>query len=399
MQHARATLHHDHLPGPPADAGFAYGRRVPHLYEAAFHEEYVARLMAINRVERDDLARQVERWLEGLPANFQLEIDGIAAGARVPVLRAAEFLYADIARPTRAGEDAPEGVTAGRARAVSPATDGPASADAPAEPPHAGPMCSGVITRLAGERGPSTWAARNCDWLPATLTRGTAAVTHAVPGRIPVAAVGIRGDIDVDTGINAERLWLHLHTLLAMDDPPRDRTCISWLFWAREALERCATLDELERFIESTGRDRGVIAIAVDGKSGAGAIFECSKSAHRRHDFDPASPTPLFATNHTQDKAIDAAREAKSRPGSTVARFCVLRRTLAEHPPEHGPDDLIELLAEPGIEMRLPPVLRTIYAAVCDTARDELWFASGDPAGAPAASTGRWQRVRLPWGR
>lgn len=397
MHQDRAPLHHDHLPGPPADAGFAHGRRAAHLYERAFHEAYVARLMATNRVERGDLREQAGRWLERLPANFQLEIDGIAAGARVPVLRAAEFLYADIARPTRRPGGGAAAMTTGRARVIEPPTDALTSAEADDEP-GGGPMCSGVIARLRrGGGGPSTWAARNCDWLPATLTRGTAAVTHAVPGRIPVTAVGIRGDIDVDTGLNAERLWLHLHTLLAMDDPPRDRTCISWLFWAREALERCASLDELERFIEFTGRDRGVIAVAVDGKTGEGAVFECSRSSHRRFGFDPAAPRTLFATNHTQDKAIDDAREAKSRPGSTVARFCALRRTLAEHPPEHGPDDLIELLGEPDVEMRTPPVLRTIYSAVCDPSRDELWFAAGDPAGAPAASTGRWQRVRVPW--
>src|SRR5690606_34283906 len=154
-----------------------------------------------------------ERWLGNLPAHFQEEIEGMARGAGIGVLGMAEFLYADIARPT-GGADA---------RLASPGEE-PARmeregrAGREAEPAD-GPMCSGVW--LAATGGAETWVGRNCDWLVPTLLRGTAAVVHAAPGRIPVMAVGIRGDIDVDTGINAERLWLHLHTLLAMDDPPR----------------------------------------------------------------------------------------------------------------------------------------------------------------------------------
>ncbi|MEM0983927.1 MAG: C45 family autoproteolytic acyltransferase/hydrolase [Planctomycetota bacterium] len=354
-------LPRDHLPGPPADAGYRYGTLIPHLFQPAFHEAYLGRLAQSNRFERGDLAEQARRWLGTLPANFQEEIDGMASGARVPLQQVTEFLYADIAHATRTTE------------AIT------------------GPLCSGVITTLDD----ATWVARNCDWLSATLMRGTAAVTHAVPNRIPVTAVGIRGDIELDTGINAEQLWLHLHTLLAMDDPPRDRTCISWLFWAREALEQSASLDDLERFIESTGRDRGVIAIAVDGKAGEGAVFECTKSDHKRFDFDPKHP--MFATNHPQEKIIDDARESKARAGSTVARYCALRRSLNDHPPEHGPDDLVELLASDGVEMRTPTYLRTIYSAACDPASDHLWFASGTEDGKPAASTGRWERVPLRW--
>jgi hypothetical protein len=341
-----------------------------------------------NRVDRTDLERQAGRWIAGLPRRYQTEIDGMAQGAGVKPIRAATFLYADIARPTR-----PDAEDASRAfDAVRDAEPGPGEHDLPADAP-IGPMCSAVIATTPSH--PSPWVARNCDWLYATLMRGTSAVVHATPGRIPVAAVGIRGDIDVDTGMNAEGLWLHLHTLLALDDPPTDRTTISWLFWAREALETCATLDDLERFIESTGRDRGVIAVALDGTSGEGALFECTKSTHTRHDFDPARP--MVATNHPQSKVVDAAREAKARPGSTVGRFCALRSLTAEHPPEHGPDDLIDVLAHPGVEMTTPEHLRTIYSAVALPAEREIWFSAGDDTGRPAASRGTWTRVRDPF--
>ncbi len=208
----------------------------------------------------------------------------------------------------------------------------------------------------------------------------------------------MRGDIDVDTGGNAAGLWLHLHTLVAVDDPPRDRTTISWLFWAREALETCESLDDLEAFITRTGRDRGVIAVAVDARRQQGAVFECTKGAHTRHDFQGPA---LFCTNHPQAKPIDAAREAAARPGGTVARFAALRSILRDHPPEVGPDDLIDTLADPAVEMRTPTWLRTIYSVVVQPAArtggtwPAIWMASGDATGRPAASTGAWHRLRV----
>jgi len=385
-----------HVPGPPGEAGFVHGRALEDLLTRPFVEAYVARLAETNRCDPQDLRAQSRRWLAGLPAHFQEEIEGMGDGCGLGTDPVAAFLYADIARPT--GAESP----GARARRFNPAADPepppgehdlPADDDAEAERESAGgPMCSGVAARL--DDG-AAWIARNCDWLIATLTRGTAAVAHAAPNRIPIMAVGIRGDIDVDTGINAERLWLHLHTLPALDDPPRDRTCISWLFWAREALETCATIDEVERFIERTARDRGVLAIVGDGKTNGAAVFECSKGGHVRRDAD--LERPVFATNHTIVKEIDAEREAKSRAGSTVGRFCAIRARLRDGAPRRGPDDLIDLLADPGVEMRTPVNLRTIYSAVAQPAGESVWFASGGADGRPAASGGRWARVKPPW--
>ncbi len=366
-----------HLPGPPADAGFAHGRSLAHFFEAPFFDAYLASLCVINRVEHGDMFAQAERWLSNLPEHYQVEIDAMASGAKTRTSRVATFLYADIARPTDT-------------RVPDAAHQNPAAAPAsrPDRARHAGPMCSAIALELEGR----PWVARNCDWLAATLVRGTAAVVHESPGRIPVMALGIKGDIDIDTGVNAERLWLHLHTLYAPGEPRGDRTQISWLFWAREALETCATLDDLDRFIASTERDRGVIVVAADAKTNQRALFECSRSDHRRID---AAGAPLIATNHPQHKHPDPERAAKSRPGATLARYCALRDLAANSPPEHGPDDLIDLLADPGVEMRTPTYLRTIYSAVADPARGDIWFASGGADGSPAASTGGW--VKAPW--
>jgi len=357
------------LSGGPGEMGRAHGAAVRELLEPAFVDRYLDTLGAVLGFTREDLSVQARSWLGQLPANLQEEIAGMADGARVTASTAAEFLYADIARATTTS-DAIAGSTA-------------------APPP--GPMCSSTIARL--DCG-ATWIARNCDWLTPTLTRGTACVVHETTGRIPIAAVGIRGDIDVDTGMNAERLWLHLHTLRAVGDPPRDRTCISWLFWAREALETCASLDDLERFIERTGRDRGVLAIAGDGKTGEAAIFECGPASHTRHDVDPARPA--CATNHPPARTYQRRAPDPTASG-TINRLHALERTIESEPPRRGPDDLIRALAADGVEMRTPKWLRTIYSAVACPREGAIWFAAGRADGAPAASRGRWSRVALPW--
>lgn len=364
------------VPGEPEESGDRHGRMLEDLLTPPFVEAYLASLAESNGFTRDDLSVQAERWLEALPERYQAEMAGMGTGSGLGTRRVTEFLFADIARATptpSAAREEPGG------RGTDHTLIG-------------GPMCSGIAARLDDGH---TWIARNCDWLVPTLRRGTAAVAHAVPHRIPILAVGIRGDIDVDTGINAEGLWLHLHTLPALDDPPLDRTCISWLFWAREALETCATLDELERFIETTARDRGVLVFAGEGPRNDAAVFECGKATHIRRGVDPAQP--LFATNHTLSKEIDAERESRSRAGSTVGRWCALRAHLANAPPREGPQDLIRLLAAPDVEMRTPRWLRTIYSAVVRPSDGSLWFAAGDTSGRPAASSGRWTRVKTPW--
>lgn len=391
------TTHGDvpiyHLRGSAAEAGFAHGRLVSDLLDPAFLEHYLSALAEAIRFTRDDLAQQAGRWLSGLPPHFQEEIAALAAGAGAPLADATQLLYADIARATaepHRPQDASQQIL------TDPSSEPGAIPGDPGEvaPAGGGPMCSAVVARLDDR---STWIARNCDWLVATLLRGVAGVVHEAPHRIPVLALGIRGDIDVDTGINAEGLWLHLHTLHAADDPPRDRTCISWLFWAREALETCATLDELERFIAATGRDRGVIVVAGQGAGDHAAIFECTRAGHIRHDVDPSRPA--CATNHPLSRPIDDDRLSRGSPTGTLGRFRSLREGLAQGPPRAGPDDLIFHLAREGVEMRTPRWIRTIYSAVARPSDQSLWFAAGDARGRPAASTGRWTPVVPPWRR
>lgn len=320
-----------------------------------------------------------QRWAATLPTHYQLQIDAMARGAAVSADDVRQWLYADIAAP-------------------APSPDAPTPTQPAALINTQGPMCSGLALPIEHH----TWVARNCDWYPQTLSRGTCSVIHRVDHRIPCMAVGIMGDLDADTGINAERLWLHMHTLRAVDEPRAGVSCISWLFWMREALETCATLDEVERFIATTDRDRGVLLIAVDGKSNDAAVFECTRSTYRRLGMEPGPHGPrLIITNHRREQS--PAREASSqsertRPaGGTVSRWCRMRDILDHGHPEHGPDDLIEILGDPRVEMRdggLSAHLRTIYSAVAEPASERVWFAAGR---VPAASAGAWRLLTPRW--
>jgi hypothetical protein len=324
----------------------------------AVHAEFMRRFCALKRLSPDAMRAQAMSWLSDLPEHIQLEIDGMARGSNRPLAEITELLYADIATP---GDPlVPEG-----------------------------PMCSALVTRLGG----SSWVARNTDWYPPLLLRGCEAVVHNTPGRIPTLALGIRGDIDVDTGANAEGLWLHAHTMHAKQLPRTDKPRISWLFWLREALETCANLDDLEAMLARVERDRGIILVALDSRSGDAAAYECTINNHTR--IDPAG-NHLLATNHPADRhPTDPDRLARSQPSSTTARLQALRDICAAHPPEHAPDDLIDTLATDSVEMRTPPVLRTIYSTVASPKTGECWFASGTPEGKPAASTGQW--LKVPW--
>lgn len=380
------------LPGPPGDAGLTHGSLIRDVLTHPRLDAYLRDMLAIKKIDADELARQSMRWLDTLPAPYREEIDGMSLGARVPTADVAAFLYADIAGPPGPGF--------GSVAALSPTdsilitgTQCPSPLAATELLPDDGPGCSAFTTRVAGV----DWVARNCDWYRATLQRGTAAVVHRTPNRHAVMALGLLGDIDADTAVNDRQLWLHLHTLPAIDRPRADRSIISWLFWARSALEQCATLDELEAFIRETDRDRGVIVVALDGKSGQSAVFECTRAGYERHEPQPHDAGRLFATNHCRRQHPTQPRPF-ARPGSTITRLDRLRTITADHPPEHAPDDLIDMLADPHVEMRNAESLRTIYSAVCAPREKQIYFAAGGwPEDRPAASTGHWTKIAWPF--
>lgn len=365
------------IPGDIDSAGFAYGQACRHLLLPARRDPYLREMMRINRTDPDHLASSAARWAARLPDHYQRQIAAMAEGAGVSTGTLREWLYADIAAPRPGNADAPPAELLSPAQLIG----------------ERGPMCTGLV--VWNDHRP--WVGRNCDWYAQTLWRGTAAVFHSAPHRIPCVAVGIMGDIDADTGMNAEGLWLHMHTLLAQDEPRAGVSCISWLFWMREALETCASIADLERFIAATDRDRGVILFAADGNTREAAIYECSRSSFRRIDPWPIAGRPaLVATNHCRHKhPADALTDPRRvrRAGSTVTRCARVLDILEHAHPEHAPHDVAEILADEWVEMRdttMSADLRTIYSAVADPVHRTIHFASG---ACPAASCGTWRSI------
>lgn len=389
-----STFHVCELAGDHASAGYRYGRMCREILSEARREAFITAMLPITRTSREHVEACASVWAGQLPVHYQEQMEAMARGAGVRAKDVHAWLYADIAAPL--GQQ--PRVMDSAVRGWAPISDG-------------GPMCSGVVVPGAdGQHGSSrTWAARNCDWHEPTLMRGTAAVLHAVPGRIACMTVGLMGDIDADTGLNAEGLWLHMHTLAASDEPRAGYSCISWLFWMREALEQCSTLRDVEAFIQRTDRDRGVMLFACDGKSREGAIFECSRSGYTRVDpwimqTQVGERSVCFATNHCQHKhPKDVDEYGQPMPprvspsNGTISRYNRLRQVLTDAWPEDEPHDLMEILADERIEMRTTSPgssLRTIYSAVAspgNAVREPVvFFASG---ACPAASGGTWREI------
>lgn len=372
------------LAGDLESAGSSYGAHFAAAYFAT-REPYLAALSVLNGVAREAMHNQAQRWLTALPTNVQLQMAAMAEGIRTNLPELATYLYADISSPYANPSVNPAAEASGQSPGQSPA-----------------PLCSTVVAPLVGRAHHShprhPWVARNCDWYPVTLCRGTAMVIYRSPGpgRMPFATLGVMGDIDADTGINAAGLWLHMHTQYTTDVLPLGQPSISWLFWMREALETCATIAEVEHFARTIGRDRGIMLIAVEGASGKHALFECGRSTVTR--IDPHQgfvPGCTIVTNHCLAKhPMQSEPERRSagisKPNSTVRRYNRLLELLSAHRPEHAPDDLIEILADDDVEIRAGSSVQTIYSAVAHPHSGTLWFAS---EGTPAASQGRWRQL------
>lgn len=338
------------LRGAPGTQGLSHGRALRSMLAATI-EPYLAALEPVHRItDRAELERRALRWMENLPAHVREEIDGMARGAAQPVATLAAFLYADIA----AGS----------------------------------PACTGIVA----PSGEGAVVGRNCDWLAPTLIRGVSMVVHRVEGRLATFGIGINGDIDVDTGANEAGLWLHVHTMHATDAVDAGRQSLSWLFWAREALEQCATLDDLERFCGEVQRDRGMILITLHGPTDEGAIYECGRSSWRcaargRGEF-------LMATNHAQSRHPTCPVRLSRSPARGTTRRLERVRALMDGRAEGTIEETARTLADGEVEMTptgKPGGLETIYTAIARPSRGDLWFS------APGGSRGCWRRIDWPF--
>ena len=338
-----ASAHVHHYAGTAREIGRAAGRTLGPRLERVIEEFMAERPRHARSLDLDELRRGALPWLRTLPERFQEELEGLAEGADLPLQRVAEWSYIEVC-----------------------IDDG----------------CSGLVARLDGH----LWVARNNDAFAPGLEGGV--TVREVSGRIPTVTFGMPGDVFTATGINRERLWLHHQSLPSPDAPRRGRPHVpGWVLLA-DMLETCASIEDVEKRLDETDRDEGMILFAVDGRREEAAILECSSTRHVRR---PWREPWVAAANHAC--ALDGV-ESDQGSCARQARMEVLATTLSVRQPGPSlPGDLIRVLADGGVERR-GPRLTTVYSTVACPGTGEVWFTFG---AFPAASRGDWQRVAWPW--
>jgi Acyl-coenzyme A:6-aminopenicillanic acid acyl-transferase len=336
-----------HARGSARAVGFANGRRLgPRLEQNIRHyiEQGPGRHTAL---DWDLLRSGALPWLRRLPERFQAELEGLAAGAGLPLQRIAEWCYVE--------ECAPRG-------------------------------CSAFLCTTGGQ----TWVARNNDlWVPDLWGYAT---IREVEGCLPTIGFGLEGEPFIATGINGERLWLHYNYLPVWDSPAANKAVLPPYVLLTIALETCRTIGEVEALLSRTDRSAGMMIFATEGRTGTYAVFECSCSMYARRE--PAGGW-LAGANHYLACATPMA--AGIYAPNSVNRYARMIGLLGGQIVPGGavdaPWDLVRILADPDVEQRGSDY-GTVYANVVCPASGEIWYTFG---GYPAASTGVWRQLEWPW--
>jgi hypothetical protein len=343
MEEKTQTERITHLSGTPWKMGYAMGRKLGSRLEANIQRYLELRPQPAEALDYERLRLGALDYLHRLPERFQQELEGMAQGAGLPTQRLAEWQYID---------------------------------------PLLYPGCSGFVVEIEG----AAWVGRNNDMFAPEMW-GYLTVREPT-GRIPAMTFGMEGDVFAPTGMNRAQLWLHCHALDALDAPGQGRPHLPSYVILSEALETCASLGEVEARLDQIDRDDGMLLLAVDGKSGEFAVYECGCSAHIRHE--PVEGV-IIATNHPLS-------EQESEQDNSHSRYCRIEEMLGELRQRTNslrlPDDLITILGDEGVERRQPD-FATVYSNVACPASGDAWYTFG---GYPAASRGNWGKVHIPWG-
>ena len=335
-----------HFKGSPYEIGLAAGRTLGAKLEQTINHYISSREHASDMTK---LHQGALPWLRRLPKRFQDELEGMAEGANLPLQRLAEWSYIEECESKR---------------------------------------CSGAVG-LFDQRA---WVARNNDsYVPELWGYAT---IREVEGRISTISFSMEGDVFAPTGINQDRLWLHYNYLSVWDEPRPGRPHVPPYVFLTEALELCRTISDVEALLNRTDRDGGMLLFAVDGKDNEFAIFECMCSKYYRRQ---PSDGWIVGTNHFCACKDPTLRDADKAPLGTLSRFArmedLVQALFASQTPPNLPTDLIQSLADDGIERRDGQLI-TVYSNVACPSTGEIWYTFG---GYPAASRGNWQKLEWPW--
>jgi hypothetical protein len=340
VNHSAVDQRTYHLKGSPWSAGVALGQALGERLEENITRYIETGPAQHGRIDRDKLQQGAIPWLRRLPERFQVELEGMAAGANLPLQRLAEWCYVE------------ECMEFG---------------------------CSSAVGRVDGR----TWLARNNDlWAPDMWGY---VMTREIDGRIPRIDLGLEGEIFTSSGINREQLWLHYNYLPAPDRPSGRKPYYPCYVLLSQALESCSSIPEVEALLDQYDRDDGMMLFAVDGKIDEFAVIECTSTSFQRRQ---SSGNWTVGTNHYCTPLGPAAKREDSQK-----RYQRMQTLISQTSHINPPADLIGILADEGVEV-CGESYGTVYAAVACPSLPAIWYTFG---GYPAASAGNWQPLNWPW--
>lgn len=333
--------------GTPYDAGFKTGRELGRRLEANIARYLGTRELGQGVLDSAKLASDSVRYVDSLPARFRDELAGQAAGSGVPLHRIAEMAFVE--------------------ECIRPA-------------------CTGFVVEVNGE----IWVGRNNDtYVPEMFGYAT---VKSISGRIPHVGFSLEGDQRLPTAYNQAGLWLHYNYEGAPDRPRTGRPQLPNYLLITEMAETCRSLSDVERVLGEFDRFDGMLLFAVDGPRGEYAIYECTCTQFFKREMT----TPwVCAANHY------CTPGASSLVGQPEERSLMRQRRAEERVASLGagghpislPDDLISILADPGVEQQRLN-FATAYSCVARPATGDIWFTFG---GYPAASRGNWAKIPALW--
>jgi hypothetical protein len=337
-----------HLNGSPFEIGCALGRSLGPRLEANIERYIRERVPHGTRLNVEAWRSGALPWLLSLPARFLEEFEGLAIGSDLPLQRLAEWAYLEIILASQ---------------------------------------CSGAIITIDQR----AWVARNNDMFAPGMWGYV--VIREVRGRIPTISFGMEGDVFTPTGINQDKLWLHYNYLPTWDTPAVGKLHLPCYALMVEALETCQTLQDLEALLQRIQRDDGMLLFAVDGKTNAFALYECTCTEVYKRE---SSNGWLVGTNHY---CVHPKASLPNEPGplSTARRYTRIEtlagNLYARNTPASPVHELIRILADDAIEARNGEIVTACSNVACPSTQ-EIWHTFG---GYPAASQGNWQRLAWPW--
>lgn len=325
--------------GNGCEIGLYMGKQVRGRLKS-FIDQFLKAVDKAYKLDYKTLEKEAVSRLTKLPEEYRLEVESLAYGSSVKLEKIAQWLY--YGRYVSGG-------------------------------------CSSFIVCMDGE----VWVGRNFDYAGPCMWRNINVIEKE--GRIPVVIFGQEGSLFSSTGFNFRKLWLHYNHLPAWDMPGPDEKAIPPFVFLRMALENCSTVNDVEKFLQATVRDGGMVLFAVDGKTNAYAVYECTCRSYVKRQ----SALPYIAAgNHYSVSTVPAG--FRNDPGS-ARRQRRMEELLASLKKEDPVRELSAILSDREVEQNLG-VSGTVYANLACPSKDVYYYACN---GFPAASGAAFEEVVL----